>query len=118
MSFSTHVCGGKVFKRSIIFSSDELPGCGMENAGIGTCQNNESSIEKKCCEDKVTLYEVDDTYKVPSTEKSLNTDFVVAYILVFNIFLNTPSVIASNYTLKEAPPLRSDIIVMIQSFLI
>ncbi len=118
MSFSTHVCGGKVFKRSLIFSSAELPGCGMESGDKSSCPNNTGTFQKKCCEDKVTNYAVDDTYKVPSSEKSLNPEFDTAFALVFTNFLFTHSVTTSYYTLKEAPPLSSDIIVLIQSFLI
>ncbi|TAH40089.1 MAG: hypothetical protein EYC69_11815 [Bacteroidetes bacterium] len=118
MSFSTHVCGGKVFKRSLIFSSAELPGCGMESGDKSSCPNNKGSFQKKCCEDKVTNYAVDDTYKVPPAEKSLNPEFTSFFVLVFNNLLNTQSVVASHHTLKEAPPLKSDIVILIQSFLI
>ncbi|HNT79574.1 MAG TPA: hypothetical protein PKH65_02745 [Bacteroidia bacterium] len=104
--------------RSVNFSSADLPGCGMESDEDGTCQNSDKNFEKDCCHDKTTNYQVDDTYKIPSTEKFSAPEFAAIFFLAFNNLLVTQSAVASYHPLKEAPPLKTDIIVLIQSFLI
>lgn len=118
VSFATHFCRGKVYNRSINFLSDSMPGCGMETDAYGKCLNSETQFEKRCCENEITSYQIEDSYKIPAIDKeiTIGLTFIQSYFLytIFNTEKSVSPVFDSNFS----PPLKTDIFVRIQSFLI
>jgi hypothetical protein len=59
LSVATHICGGKVAAVKWSFSEKKAD-CGMEDSS-GTC-SVPSGISSNCCQNKVAVYAVDNSY--------------------------------------------------------
>ena len=120
LTIATHYCGGKAVKSGIVFGKESL-GCGMESMQSSCDVSTNTAIlkTKKCCSNQYTELKIDDSYKLPTSNKTLEKK--VAICLQTTTFFQT-----AIYSEKRKqndhnyipPLLQRDLSVFHQTFLI
>ena len=117
---NTHFCGGLAVKSSFSIGIHELD-CGMANMDQ-ECETNlprESQIiPKPCCEDTHQVILMDDEAEIQSVSMDLNQTFFTTFLHTFIqpiIFTNQAE---NHFAFYPTPPLKRDIQILFQSFLI
>lgn len=65
VSFGTHFCQGEAVKTVVLFGSEQVPGCGMEDHDRN-CEQEGAVLSKDCCEDERTTFR-NERDQVPSS---------------------------------------------------
>jgi len=66
LTISTHYCGGELADSKVSLTG-HLASCGMESSNDG-CSLPESNMESSCCNNKVSVYAVDQNYSPSFSE--------------------------------------------------
>jgi hypothetical protein len=72
VSIDKHYCGGELAETKLSFSG-KLASCGMEDVH-NECPD-QTSMDKVCCDDQVTFYQISSNYVPEYFRVSLNTGF-------------------------------------------
>lgn len=116
VNYDSHYCNGKLIKSKISFVPSTLS-CGMKMVAKKTCENNQESISKVCCENEHLSFELDNDfvkYIAQATVFIDNIKFPIA-ILEDHIFIDEKEYEFIGYS---PPPINRDIIILHESFLI
>jgi len=119
-AINTHFCGGEAVKSSVSIGIHDLD-CGMVNMDQ-ECQTNlpeeTQIVPKPCCEDTHQVIQLDEKAEVQSTSLDLNKTFFTAFIFTFVQPIIFPNQAENYFSFYPTPPLKRDIQVLFQSFLI
>ena len=116
-SISTHFCGGEISDRSIGFAHSDL-NCGMESDVPMDCAGFSETIKSNCCNDDLKNFIVVDNFKTQTENIGFDKDFSLAVVVPhFNLISFQVADLITKFDFKP-PPLKQDIPVLIQSFLI
>ncbi|GMQ23751.1 hypothetical protein Aoki45_04330 [Algoriphagus sp. oki45] len=118
MAKTTHFCMGMEMKSELGFGEKHVD-CGM-NMPMDHSENDSDNQHdpKSCCENVTTQLQVDDEVSLKKAEIQFNLTFAVALIQVFVFSLDLTT--AENTPLPDysPPPIKQDLQVLHQSFLI
>lgn len=115
---STHYCGGKAIKSHLTLGKSALS-CGMKKTPRMCNSDSQHEMTKKgCCENKYLSIDLDDDYQPVIADIDINVEFVFTFVYTYVqlIYFDVDREIAfSDYS---PPPVRQDIQVLYQTFLI
>jgi len=119
-AINTHLCGGRAIKTTVSIGIHNLD-CGMAEMDQESRTNlpgETQIIPKPCCEDLHQVIHLDDDANVQSTSVELNHTFFTAFIHTFVQPIIFSDRAETNSTFYPTPPMKRDIQVLFQSFLI
>lgn len=67
ISIATHYCGGVIAASKVSFNEQKAD-CGMESGKNECPTHNNKQVNSDCCKNFVSVYSVDETYKISSLE--------------------------------------------------
>lgn len=124
IAYGQHFCGGNLAKSMLVLSAVSL-NCGMEmNKTPATCELEKETAtdlhNDSCCDNELHQVETDDHFSGSQFEFDFHTDFFVAFVSVF--VLPSPEKIKEDigiFNYSPPPiPIKSDLLVLYQTFLI
>ena len=117
-SFATHYCHGKAVKTDIVLGNNTLD-CGM-NKMNASCDNKggETELKKRgCCENESFSLDTDDDYQ-SSPQIDVNANFFIPFVHAFIVKLAPQAEVQKTFRDYSPPPVRRNIQVLYQTFLI
>ncbi|MDN5350855.1 MAG: hypothetical protein PWQ54_2251 [Bacteroidales bacterium] len=123
VTIGTHFCGGEAVATKIMLVNTHL-GCDMPDieepcdGSEHTNHNHFSFTNIPCCQNEFQTIQCADDFVNDATQTVFNFDFVVVFLhTALNLDL-LPKATHQFYTVYISPPLKKDIPVLFQSFLI
>lgn len=118
ISYNVHYCGGKIFDRNIALFIINNPGCGMEAGSRSDCETSDYTFSKRCCEDHFEFFQLKEDFNIVDTINIAAKNFIAVFSELENFFIAHSILTARNYFKYKPPLIESDILVLIQRFLI
>lgn len=117
ITLGTHFCGGIAVDASLMIGHQHLD-CGMGSMDDMTSEKaDDSSISKKCCDNDYKTLSTDHSLKTLSLKKDFQKNILIHKVLTFEPLVASSTLpIAVPY--YRPPTVKSDIVVLYQSFLI
>lgn len=119
LAVGMHFCGGMVVKTELMFGHQHLD-CGMSGMDEENNANNTLPHFEKipCCQNEYSSFEVEEDFKIPSPEKTLNFEFAFVFVSSFLRPVLLEEVAFSQFKYFPPPIPDRDIQVLFQTFLI
>lgn len=96
LSLAIHYCGGNLVASKISFSEQKAE-CGMESGKNECPTHSNKEVNANCCKNEVSVYSIDETYRIPSFEfKQFTSNLLQFFYIPSSIGLsNNPYSLAS-----------------------
>ncbi len=103
LTISTHYCGGELAASKVSVWGG-LATCGMEEKTTGECTKPGSHIDKNCCNNTISVYEVDHNYSPSFSEfKTFSQPILQVFTLPENVLFHSLTSLFQNNA-NSSPP--------------